>query len=212
MTFTAILPDFGFSNGRDVSLCSVSHASGSTSAFSVVLSALSGSFAPRKQAGGQPARVLAGEASRSSARNVIDAGDERRAAGAVRVSPFPERPLHGRYHIWYDAAMAWTVETLNETVDAELAELPADMRARLARISELIGAVGLPNVKEPHVRHVRGQLWEIRLKGKAGIARALYVTANEQRVVILRAFIKKTEKTPAGEIDLALQRGKEFKP
>lgn len=108
--------------------------------------------------------------------------------------------------------MAWTVETLNETVDAELAELPADMRARLARISELFGAVGLPNVMEPHVRHVRGQLWEIRLKGKAGIARALYVTAKEQRVVILRAFIKKTEKTPAGEIDLALQRAKDLKP
>jgi phage-related protein len=73
--------------------------------------------------------------------------------------------------------MAWTVETLNETVDAELNELPADMRARLARISELIEVVGLPNVKEPHVRHIRGALWEIRLKGKAGIARALYVTA-----------------------------------
>jgi hypothetical protein len=39
--------------------------------------------------------------------------------------------------------VAWPVETLNETVDAELAELPADMRARLARISELIEAVGL---------------------------------------------------------------------
>ena len=108
--------------------------------------------------------------------------------------------------------MAWTVETMNTTVDAEVAELPADMRARLVRISELIGSVGLPNVKEPHVRHVRGQLWEIRLKGKAGIARALYVTARAQRVVILRAFIKKTEKTPTGEIDLALQRAKELKP
>jgi phage-related protein len=108
--------------------------------------------------------------------------------------------------------MAWTVETLNETVDAELAELPADMRARLVRISELIESVGLPNVKEPHVRHVRGPLWEIRLKGKAGIARALYATVKEQRVVILRAFIKKTEKTPTGEIDLALQRAKELKP
>jgi len=106
--------------------------------------------------------------------------------------------------------MAWAVETLNETVDAELAALPADMRARLVRISELIESVGLPNVKEPHVRHIRGQLWEIRLKGKAGIARALYVTAREQRVVIVRAFIKKTEKTPAGEIDLALQRAKEL--
>jgi phage-related protein len=108
--------------------------------------------------------------------------------------------------------MPWTVETLNETVDAELAELPADMRARLVRISELIESVGLPNVKEPHVRHIRGQLWEIRLKGKAGIARALYVTAKEQRIVIVRAFIKKTEKTPTGEIDLAHQRAKELKP
>jgi phage-related protein len=108
--------------------------------------------------------------------------------------------------------MAWTVETLNETVDAELAELSAGMRARLVRISELIESVGLPNVKEPHVRHIRGQLWEIRLKGKAGIARALYVTAKEQRVVILRAFVKKTEKTPTSEIDLALKRAKEVKP
>ena len=107
---------------------------------------------------------------------------------------------------------AWNVETLNETVDAEPAGLPADMRARLARISELIESVGLPSVKEPHVRHIRGHLWEIRLKGKAGIARALYGTVKEQRVVILRAFIKKTEKTPAGEIELALQRAKELKP
>ena len=103
--------------------------------------------------------------------------------------------------------MAWTVETLNETVDAELAGLPADMRARLVRISELIESVGLANVKEPHVRHVRGPLWEIRLKGKSGIARALYVTAKEQRVVIVRAFIKKTEKTPTGERSTWHSRG-----
>ena len=74
--------------------------------------------------------------------------------------------------------------------------LPADMRAQLVRISELIESVRVLNAKEPHVRHIRGQLWEIRLKGKAGIARALYVTAREQRVVILRAFMKNTEKTP----------------
>jgi phage-related protein len=107
--------------------------------------------------------------------------------------------------------MAWIVETLNEAVDAELAELPADMRARLVRIAELIEAVGLPSVKEPHVRHIRGPIWEIRLKGRAGIARALYIAVKEQRVVILRAFVKKTEKTPAREIELALQRAKELK-
>jgi phage-related protein len=107
--------------------------------------------------------------------------------------------------------MPWTVETLNETVEAELAALPADMRARLTRIAELIEAVGLPSVKEPQVRHMRGPIWEIRLKGKAGIARALYIIAKEKRVVILRAFVKKTEKTPAGEVELALQRTKELK-
>jgi phage-related protein len=108
--------------------------------------------------------------------------------------------------------MPWSVETLNETVDAELTELPPDMRARLVRIAELIEAVGLPSVKEPHVRHIRDHLWEIRLTGKAGIARALYVTAKGQRVVIVRAFTKKTEKTPAGEIELALQRAKGLRP
>ena len=82
------------------------------------------------------------------------------------------------------------------------------MRARLVRISELIEAVGLPNVREPHVRHIRGPVWEIRLKGKAGIARALYVNATEQRAVILRAFLKKPAKTPPCEIDLPLQRAK----
>ncbi len=86
------------------------------------------------------------------------------------------------------------------------------MRARLVRIATLIEAVGLPNVTEPHVRHIRGPLWEIRLKGKAGIARALYITAREQRVVILRVFIKKTERTPPGEIELALLRTRELKP
>jgi phage-related protein len=46
----------------------------------------------------------------------------------------------------------------------------------------------------------------MRLKGRDGIARALYVTVTGQRVVIVRAFIKKTDKTPRREIDLALAR------
>jgi phage-related protein len=104
--------------------------------------------------------------------------------------------------------VAWTVETLSETVDAELADLPADMRARFVRIAELVEAMGLANVREPHVRHVRGPIWEMRLKGRAGIARVLYVTATSQRLVVVRAFVKKTQRTPAGEIELALQRAK----
>jgi phage-related protein len=84
------------------------------------------------------------------------------------------------------------------------------MRARFVRIAELIEAVGLPHVREPHVKHVRGSIWEIRLKGKAGIARALYVTAKTQHVVVLRVFVKKTQRTPNIEIELALERAKEL--
>jgi phage-related protein len=105
--------------------------------------------------------------------------------------------------------MAWTVETLNANVDEEISALPADMRARLSRISSLIETAGLENVHEPHTKHLEGVLWEMRMKGKDGISRALYVTARQQRVVIVRVFIKKTEKTPRHEIKLALKRAQE---
>ena len=102
--------------------------------------------------------------------------------------------------------MRWSVETLNATVDRELDSLPPDMRARFVRISDLIATVGLVHVREPYVRHVQGPLWEMRLTGRDGVARALYVTVRDRRVVVVRVFVKKTRKTPAGEIRLALQR------
>jgi phage-related protein len=104
--------------------------------------------------------------------------------------------------------MKWTVETLNETVDAEVEALPADMRARLAHIAKLIEEMGLERVSEPHVKHLDGRLWEMRLKGRSGISRALYVVQTGRRVVIVRVFVKKTLKTPQHEISLALARAK----
>jgi phage-related protein len=106
--------------------------------------------------------------------------------------------------------VGWTVETLGPLVDRELAALSVDMRARFTRIAQLIEAVGLPNVHEPHVKFLTGPLWEIRLSGRAGIARALYVTVHRERVVVVRAFVKKTRGTPAREIALALERAKEL--
>jgi phage-related protein len=107
--------------------------------------------------------------------------------------------------------MSWTVDVLNETVAKEIAALPADMQARFIRIAELIEAVGLHNVGEPHVKHLKGKLWEMRMTGRDGIARAIYVTAKERRVVVLHAFVKKTQKTPASAIALAETRAKEMR-
>jgi len=110
-----------------------------------------------------------------------------------------------------ESAMSWRVEILNETVAAEIAALPPDIQARFLRLADHIGAAGLENLREPHVKHLEGKLWEMRLTGRDGIARVLYVTAVGRRVVVVRAFAKKTQKTPRAEIELALRRAKEVR-
>ena len=102
----------------------------------------------------------------------------------------------------------WTVEFVNGSAIAEIEALPRDLRAKLTRIVELIGASGLPSLRPPDVKHLEGKLWEIRLKANTGIARSIYVSASGERVVILRTFVKKTQKTPRREIDLARERAR----
>jgi len=59
--------------------------------------------------------------------------------------------------------VAWRVEILNDLVAAEIAALPADMQARFMRLAERISAAGLESLGEPHVKHLEGKLWELRL-------------------------------------------------
>ena len=106
--------------------------------------------------------------------------------------------------------MQWQIEVLNETVAREIESLPKDMQAKYLRITALIRELGLAEIGSPYVKHLEGKLWEMRLTGRDGIARALYVTALERRIVVLRAFVKKTQKTPRSEIELALRRAKEI--
>ena len=106
--------------------------------------------------------------------------------------------------------MTWIVKTLNATVQAEIDALPLDMQARYDRTVMMIETFGLQNVHEPHIKHIEGDIWEMRMKGRDGISRALYVTRSGQQVIVVRAFIKKTQKTPRREINLALKRIKEI--
>ena len=103
------------------------------------------------------------------------------------------------------------MELLDDRVREELEDLPSDMQARFRRIVELIQGYGLERVREPHVKHLENSLWEMRMKGKDGISRAIYVTASSRHVVVVRVFVKKTQKTPRREIALALERAKEVK-
>ena len=104
----------------------------------------------------------------------------------------------------------WTVETLNAAVDAEVNALPKDLRARLSHISALIEATGLENIPADYVKHLEGKLWELRLKARSGIARAIYVTVTGKRVIIVKAFVRKTQKTPLKELATGRERAKEL--
>lgn len=105
--------------------------------------------------------------------------------------------------------MTWIVEILNETVLAELSALPRDMRAQFQRFVTVIETSGPSALREPHVKHLEGRLWEMRMTGRDGISRAIYVTAAGARVVVVRVFIKKTQKTPSRDLCVARRRAKE---
>jgi phage-related protein len=105
--------------------------------------------------------------------------------------------------------VTWSFVFINTEARAELNTLPLDVRASFERIVKLVQAFGLERVHEPYIKHIEGPIWEMRLRGRDGLARALYVTATGRRVVILRVFTKKTQKTPRREIELARRRAEE---
>jgi len=105
--------------------------------------------------------------------------------------------------------MRWAVRTLNAIVDAEIKALPSDMQARFLRFAEIIEQAGFEALPREAVKHLDGKLWELRMAGRDGISRAIYVTAAGRRVVVVRVFIKKTRKTPPRELEIARQRAKE---
>jgi phage-related protein len=101
--------------------------------------------------------------------------------------------------------MTWTVD-LDPAAEAELLAMPPDIRARFLHVAELLEAFGPRQVGMPHVRHLEGKLWEMRLTGRDGIARAIYVARTGQRLTVLHVFIKKAQKTPRKALETARNR------
>ncbi len=105
--------------------------------------------------------------------------------------------------------MSWEVTFHTEKVEKETLKFPAGILAHLLHILELVEEFG-PNLGKPHTAPMGGGLYEIRARGKEGIGRSLFCTLKGKEIVILHSFIKKTQKTPKREIDIALKRMKEL--
>jgi phage-related protein len=104
--------------------------------------------------------------------------------------------------------MGYSIVYFHSRVKAEIENWPVGILADYARIVELLTEFG-PNLRMPHSRAMGGGLFELRPRGREGIGRAFYCFAVGQRVVILHAFVKKTQETPEQELRIARKRMKE---
>ena len=104
--------------------------------------------------------------------------------------------------------MAFEVTYFHERVLSEVQSWPLDVLADYARLIELLTEHG-PSLRMPHSRAFGDGLFEVRPRGRSGIGRAFYCFLLGKRVVVLHAFIKKTQQTPDKELNLARKRLKE---
>jgi len=99
----------------------------------------------------------------------------------------------------------WTVRT-HPQAEAELVALPAEMKARFFRIADLLEVMGPQRVGMPHIRPLDGKLWEMRMQGRDGIARAIYAAVQGRTLLVLHVFVKKTQTTPRSALETARKR------
>jgi len=104
----------------------------------------------------------------------------------------------------------YTINYYSDAVQEQIIELPDTLAARYIVLTRRMIALG-PNLGEPHTKAFGDGLFELRLKGAEGIARVFFCTLVGRRIVMLHSFIKKSERTPSREREVAETRMKEIK-
>ena len=95
-------------------------------------------------------------------------------------------------------------------MQAKILGLPDTLAARYIVLTRRMVVLG-PKLGEPHTKAFGGGMFELRLKGAQGIARVFFCTLVGKRIVMLHSFIKKFDKTPLRECEIAEARLKEVK-
>jgi phage-related protein len=106
--------------------------------------------------------------------------------------------------------MSYSIQYYSESMQIDLLNMPVTLQARYIGLTDRMRVVGA-NLGEPHTKAMGDGLFELRLMGAEGIARVMYCTLSGRRIVMLHGFIKKTQKTPRGELVTAIRRMKEVK-
>jgi phage-related protein len=104
----------------------------------------------------------------------------------------------------------YSIEYFHANVKTEIENWPDGILADYARIIELLMEFG-PNLRMPHSRAMGDGLFELRPGGAESIGRALYCFIASRHILILHAFIKKTQKTPRQDLKIARKRLQEVR-
>lgn len=102
-----------------------------------------------------------------------------------------------------------------ETVDGKcpvtdfINNLPLKMREKVFKTIELLKVKG-NSLREPYSKSLEDGIFELRCKVGSNITRTLYFFYVEHKIIITNGFIKKTQRTPRNEIDLAKARREDY--
>lgn len=103
----------------------------------------------------------------------------------------------------------YTTTSGDNPVEDFLDSLQKSQKAKIFRIFQYIKEYGLTTAIQ-HIKKLAGTpLWEIRILGQDNI-RVFYVTVQEESILLVHGFIKKSQKTPEKEISTALNRIKDY--
>lgn len=105
--------------------------------------------------------------------------------------------------------MTWRITFYSQRVEDEILALSSGFVARFLRYAERMEVFD-PDLGMPHTRAMGGGLFELRIKAAEGIARVFCCTVVNRRIVFLHQFVKKTDKTPAKELQIAQNRMKDI--
>ena len=94
-------------------------------------------------------------------------------------------------------------------VENFLDELDYKMRAKMLRMVLLLKENG-NDLREPYSKYLEDGLFELRAKQGTNITRVLYFFMFDKEIIITNGFVKKTQKTPRAEIELAKKYRKDY--
>lgn len=101
--------------------------------------------------------------------------------------------------------MAWKIEYPYKDVEQFILKLPPGLSARYFHLTDLMIEFG-SNPGMPHTKSMSRGHFELRIKGKEGIARVFYCTKIEKHILMLHGFLKKIQTTPVKELNMAKLR------